>query len=810
MTHRARGAVSPANGAPFAPDSEFAKGLDRLSVIARDALRAQSAGLAVDAGEDGWTVAATAERPGPDLDWGDLAARGMTATSPTVLDIPLPRGGDRPGALSCLVAAILHPTARAPLGVLIVVDEAPRDWTAADHQMLERLAETAAAEIHAARLSEQLEGAYSQLLRSDAELERQREQLYELIRIAPYFMAALEGRDPVFHITNAPFERLVGRDGLEGRRLREALPEAADQGLLHFLDQVVRTGEPMMGKELRVWLKRQESEPLEERFVSVVCHPLSGPSWAEGSVLVSGVDVTDQVIARRAAETTAADFRLMAETVRQVFWMADAEASRILYISPASEAVWGRSAGEIERAGVWLSNIAEEDRERVTAHFQPERLRAGEYDVEYRVRREDGKVRWVRERAFPVRNGDGEVQRIVGVAEDTTEQRLLEGQLRQSQKMEAIGRLASGIAHDFNNMLTAIAGHAQLLEADFDPEEPLREHVEVIRMATERSAGLTRQLLAFSRKEMLQPRIVHLQEVIRQLEPMLRRTIGEDIEMRTEVDSTLDPIYADHSQIEQVLMNLVVNARDAMPEGGRLTISARSADLDEDYFESHDLAVRTGRYALLTVADTGIGIDPSEQPHIFEPFFTTKPVDKGTGLGLSTVYGIVKQSGGLVWVYSEPGIGTSVKVYLPIQTEWAGDAEPEAAPAEAEHGAACILVVEDDRSVRRLVARVLERAGYSVLVAAGGQEATKLSSEVTGDIDLLLTDVVLPTMSGRAIAELVTEQHPGARVLFMSGYTDEAIVHHGVLDRDTHFLEKPFTPHVLLSRVQQLLGSEPT
>ena len=592
------------------------------------------------------------------------------------------------------------------------------------------------------------------------------------------------------------------------RAAGDLLDEVAEQGVLDYISEVARTGEPIMGNELRVRLHAGPGGAPVERFVSVVCQRLLAPAWETEGVLISGIDMTEQVRARQEAEAVAADFRLMAETVRQVFWMADADGAEIHYISPAAETIWGRAAADLRNSGKWLERVAEEDRERVASLFTPQRLRAGEYEAEYRVRLQNGDVRWVRERAFPVRNEKGRIQRIVGVAEDTTEPRQLEGQLRQSQKMEAVGRLAGGIAHDFNNMLTAIAGHAQLLESEFDHTDPLREHVEVIRMATERSAGLTRQLLAFSRKQILQPRVVHLQEVVRQIEPMLRRTIGEDIQVWTEVDPSLDPIYADHSQIEQVLMNLVVNARDAMPEGGRLTITTREANLDDAYFEEHGVAVRSGRYALLSVADTGIGIDPAEQKRIFEPFFTTKPSGKGTGLGLSTVYGIVKQSEGFVWVYSEPGIGTTFKVYLPIQTERVSDAEPEVSVPPLKRGEACILVVEDDRSVRRLVARVLERAGYSVVSAAGGQEAARLATEISGNIDLLLTDVVLPTMSGRAVATMVGEHHPQARVLFMSGYTDEAIVHHGVLDRGTHFLEKPFTPRVLLTRVQQLLNGE--
>lgn len=390
-------------------------------------------------------------------------------------------------------------------------------------------------------------------------------------------------------------------------------------------------------------------------------------------------------------------------------------------------------------------------------------------------------------------------------AQDLKERRSLEAQLRQSQRMEAVGRLAGGIAHDFNNMLTAISGHAQLLGLELAEESTLQEHIDVIRMAADRSAALTRQLLAFSRKQILQPQVVDLNGILEVIQPMLRRMIGEDIDVEIALDGELPAIFADPSQVEQVLMNLVINARDAMPRGGKLIVSTRHADLDEGYFEAHQVQGHPGRYGVLAVSDNGIGMDALVQSRIFEPFFTTKPVGKGTGLGLSTVYGIVKQTGGFVWVYSEPGLGTTFKIYLPLAHDSPSPEAAGSAQGEGPHGDATILVVEDDPLVRLLVCRVLRRAGYTVLEAENGGEAAGLVLSHQGPLDLLLTDIVLPTMSGKTIADLILERSPLTRVLYMSGYTDEAIVRHGVLERGMNFLEKPFTPERLLEGVRAVI-----
>ncbi|HEX8843853.1 MAG TPA: response regulator [Pyrinomonadaceae bacterium] len=396
---------------------------------------------------------------------------------------------------------------------------------------------------------------------------------------------------------------------------------------------------------------------------------------------------------------------------------------------------------------------------------------------------------------------------VQGIARDVTKRKHLEEQLRQSQKMEAVGRLAGGIAHDFNNLLTAITGYSDLTLKRLRAEDPLRRNVEEIKKAGDRAASLTRQLLAFSRKQVLQPKVLDLNAVVSDMEKMLGRLIGEDIELQTALSSELGSVRADPGQIEQVLLNLAVNARDAMPHGGNLIIETENVSLNEGYTTRH-IAVKPGAYVMLAVSDTGCGMNEETQSRIFEPFFTTKEVGKGTGLGLSTVYGIVKQSGGNIWVYSEVGVGTAFKIYLPRVEEAAQEYKPGHEVKEPLDGTEIILLAEDDERVRNLVREVLEGYGYRVLEAEAGGAALSVAERHGGPIHLLLTDVVMPKMSGRELADRLVQSRPGMKVLYMSGYTDESIVHHGVLDAGTPFIQKPFEPEALARKVRELLDEE--
>jgi PAS domain S-box-containing protein len=405
-----------------------------------------------------------------------------------------------------------------------------------------------------------------------------------------------------------------------------------------------------------------------------------------------------------------------------------------------------------------------------------------------------------------VRDQNGRPSAIMRVASDISERRLLEDQLRQSQKMEAIGRLAGGIAHDFNNLLTAILGYSGLLLNNARQDDPQRNKLQEIQKAGERAALLTQQLLAFSRKQVLAPQVLDLNELVHDTESMLRRIIGEDIAMATIFDPALCHIRADRNQVEQVILNLVVNARDAMSQGGQLVIETENVEVEEAYAHSHP-ELPQGNYAMLVVSDSGIGMDRQTQAHIFEPFFTTKEEGRGTGLGLSTVYGIVKQNGGQIFVDSEPGHGSTFRVYFPRCL-----APREAvAPAKVSDlklaGSEVVLLVEDETSVRDLIHRVLASYGYTVLEAASGEEGLNLAERYSGVIDLVLTDIVLPKMSGREMADRLKASRESIRVLYVSGYTEETISHNEKLDDGIAFLAKPFSSQVLLRKVREVLSA---
>ena len=424
-----------------------------------------------------------------------------------------------------------------------------------------------------------------------------------------------------------------------------------------------------------------------------------------------------------------------------------------------------------------------------------------------------GRARWLQTIKRPIVSVDGTVTQMLGVATDITARkqteealRASEEQLRQAQKMEAVGKLAGGVAHDFNNLLTTITGYSDLSMRRLKPDEPIYRNLEEIKRAGERAAGLTRQLLAFSRKQILQPKVLDLNKIIFETNKMLQRLIGEDIDLLVGLAPDLGQIKADPSQIEQVLMNLSVNARDAMPKGGKLTIATANVFVDEAYTGRH-IAVGPGHYVVLAVSDTGCGMDAATQARIFEPFFTTKEVGKGTGLGLSTVYGIVQQSGGNIWVYSEVDKGTTFKVYLPRVDQPV--AEPDAAAAETALTTGCetVLLVEDEEMVRHLTRKILQENGYQVLVAQHGREALHTAEQYQGTIHLMLSDVVMPQMSGRELAEQLAQLRREMKVLYMSGYTDDAIVHHGVLDEGMAFIEKPFSPAALTRKVREVLDT---
>ncbi len=500
-------------------------------------------------------------------------------------------------------------------------------------------------------------------------------------------------------------------------------------------------------------------------------------------------------------------FSLIGENAADMIAVVTVHGER-LYNSPSYEKVLGYTPEELEKTSAY-EQIHPDDQPAVKLAAEEAKKSGVGRRVEYRIRHKSGEWRVLESTASAVRNSDGEVEKLIIVNRDITERKHLEQQLLLSQRLEAVGKLSGGVAHDFNNILGVIIGYSEALQQMMPADDPMREAVDEIEKAGRRAAALTQQLLAFSRKQVLEPKILDLNSIVADVEKMLRRLIGEDLELQIVPAPALGRVKADRGQIEQVILNLAVNARDAMPQGGKLKIETMNADLDEN--DARRLRyVIPGQYVMLQVSDTGTGMSAEVQSHIFEPFYTTKEQGKGTGLGLATVYGVIKQSGGYIWLESEVGKGSKFQVYLPR----AEGVEPETARSkpsfEAEaHGPATILVAEDEASLRKLTCNTLKQSGYKVLEAKDGPEAVEIARQYRGDIHLLFTDVVMPGMSGHELAEKLSSERPGIRVLYTSGYTDGAVATHGVLESGVVILRKPFSRAELQQNVGRMLGKNP-
>lgn len=491
---------------------------------------------------------------------------------------------------------------------------------------------------------------------------------------------------------------------------------------------------------------------------------------------------------------------MMIEKVPAVLWTTDKE---LRFTSAVGAALEGLGLRSTQLVGVSLQEYfgtGNLDFPAVAAHRKALTGESVAYEIEWAKRVFDSHVQ-------PLRASDGEITGVIGVALDITDRKVLADQLRQSQKMQAIGQLAGGVAHDFNNLLMVVKGHAEILLDRLTESSPLRHNVEQVDKATDRAAGLTRQLLAFSRMQVLHARVLDLNEVVSGMIKMFSRVIGADIEMAFLPGSNIGRVKADPGQIEQVLLNLVVNARDAMPSGGRLTIETSTVKIDRDYGLTHH-NIEPGSWTMLTVSDTGCGMDAETQSHIFEPFFTTKKQGKGTGLGLATVYGVVKQSGGFIYVYSEVGHGTTFKIYLP-QVAAVVERDAEKPEIAAPRGSETILLVEDEESVRELVRDYLAGTGYHVLEANDGVQAIEVAEAHKGPIHILVTDVVMPRLSGRELASRIATQRAKIKLLFISGYTDDSIFRHGVLEGGVAYLQKPFNLKAIAQKIREVLDGAP-
>jgi hypothetical protein len=481
-------------------------------------------------------------------------------------------------------------------------------------------------------------------------------------------------------------------------------------------------------------------------------------------------------------------------------------AGRIVLANRRADEIFGYSREELLGARiemllpVSLSSRHVHDRDQYFAHPHVRPMGSG---IDLAARRKDGAEFPVEVSLSYVEAEDG--MYAIAFVSDISQRKRLEEQLLHAQKMEAVGRLAGGVAHDFNNMLTVIAGYNRMILDELSPLDPLRGYAEEVLKAADRAGALTNQLLAFSRRQIMRPRVISVNSVLTQTEKMLHRLIGEDVDLVMRLGAGTGNIKADPLHVEQAVVNLAVNARDAMPLGGRLTIETGNVHLDQNYARTH-MGVHPGEFVLIAVSDNGHGMDAETRRRIFEPFFTTKEKGKGTGLGLATVYGMIKQAGGDIWVYSEPGQGSTFKLYFPRVAEPATDSPDGDLSVANRSGGETILVVEDEKAVRDLTVRMLEHLGYAILTASGGDEALEITRTHQGTIHLLLTDVVMPGMSGRHLADHLLQQRPGTKVLFLSGYTENTVVHHGVLDAGVNFLPKPFSRESLAKKLREVLA----
>jgi PAS domain S-box-containing protein len=642
---------------------------------------------------------------------------------------------------------------------------------------------------------------------AEAEIRKEKTLSENIIATIPDSLLVLD-KDLRIKRANRSFYEVFGEDRGKaiGARITDILGDE-DGRLSTRLNRLFGTKENIEYFELHYPSKKQGERIFHIKARNVI---FAEEEEEEEEELLVITDITERKRAEQALRESEEKYRSLVNNIKLgIFRSTPGPHGKFIEVNLAMEEMTGYSRGELLSMNVSDLYVRPEEREKVVQEVASS---TGKTTTELNFRKKDGTEIVVSDTKVPVRDHTGKVLYFDGIIEDITgrkeserEKAALEEQFRQSQKMEAIGRLAGGVAHDFNNLLTIIKGNSQLSLMEMKADDPLRGNIEEIHKASDRAATLTRQLLAFSRRQILEMKVLDLNTTLRELEKMLHRVIGEDVELVTYMAEDLGRIKADPGQIEQVIMNLAVNARDAMPRGGKLTIETANLVLDEAYARRH-VAVKPGHYVMLSVSDTGVGMTPEVKERIFEPFFTTKEKGKGTGLGLSTVYGIVKQSGGNIWVYSEPGQGATFKLYFPRVDEPLDEMEKKVVQEELSRGSETILVVEDNDEVRKLAVRVLEKQGYNVLEASTGEEALLLCKSWKEPIHLLLIDVVMPGMSGWELVEKLRYVRGDFKALFMSGYTDNTIAHHGVLEKGVNYIQKPFTVEGLARKVRGILN----
>jgi two-component system cell cycle sensor histidine kinase/response regulator CckA len=627
-----------------------------------------------------------------------------------------------------------------------------------------------------------------------------REELFHLISENAADMIAVVDMQGKRLFNSLSYQRVLGysSEELQSSSAFEQIHPDDRENVRKAAEEAQHSG---IGKTLEYRLRHKNGTWLVLESTSSVIRDAKGEP--EKLVIVNR-NITERKSAEEALRRSEAEFRSAVEDAPYGIYRVSKEGT-LLKLNPALQKMLGYDSAEELQGKNLASGVFRHAAE--YQRFAELLIRTKEIkDIEMEWKQQDGTPITVRCSGRCVNDESGHPAYFEMFAEDVTEKRVLERQLRMAQKMEAIGRLSGGIAHDFNNHLGVIIGYSRVLKKALGADNVLAEHALEIEKAGQRAASLTKQLLAFSRQQVLTPAILNLNTLASDMEGMLPRLLGEDIEVSLTLDSNLESVKADQSQVEQVIMNLAVNARDAMPGGGKLKICTANVDFDQAYTRTHP-GSKTGSYVLLAVTDTGTGMDAATLTHIFEPFYTTKERGKGTGLGLATVYGIVKQSNGYIWVDSAPGRGTSFEIYLPRYMGQPVAKLPVIAPGERLTGTESILLVEDAEALKKLAQTFLEAAGFRVLSAGSGEEALDVAARSGVNFDLLLTDVVMPGMNGRLLAEHLLPRHPGMKVLYMSGYTDSFISGHGVLEHGTHLLHKPFTEDVLIRKAREVLDA---